>query len=312
MIKSGPMTTIQDQGRMGVAQLGVPPSGAMDLNALKIANRCVGNDVHEAGLEYTLVGPTIEFLGETVIAITGASVAAVIEPNSRKVPQNQAFHVKSGDVLIIGPTLGGARGYLAVQGGLDVPFVLGSRSTLTRSQLGGYQGRAIRAGDKINILSKPDLGSFACWQGEKRSRNTETLLIRVFPGSQSDLFTNEDIQAFFGQEYSLRPDSDRMGFRLAGEALRLSNGSDIASEPSFPGNIQIASSGLPIILGRDLPVTGGYAKIATIFAADFGDLAYLLPGQKLRFIQATLDEAKAALIHAEQSIETRFHNIEND
>lgn len=281
----------------------------MDVMALTVANRCVGNDPYAAGFEFTLTGPTIEFSKDTVIALTGAAVDAVLEPSHRSVPTYQAFLAEAGSVLTIGQTIGGARGYLAVQGGVDVPLVLGSRSTNIRAQLGGLDGRALRAGDTIHILPKLQMGPLMRWQGDKNIKGTNPLIVRVFPGSQADFFAAEDLERFFEQDYYLRPDSDRMGLRLRGIALEDRGPKDIASEPSFPGQIQIASGGLPIILGRDLPVTGGYAKIATIFAADFGELAYLLPGQKVRFSPSTLENSKVAWIEALKSIEARFEEL---
>ena len=309
ILKSGPLTTIQDHGRFGVAYLGVAPSGAIDGIALMIANRCVGNGPDAAGLEFTLAGPTISFDQDTIIAITGANFAAFMEPHHREIPRNQAFLAEGGSVLHIGAAMDGARGYLAVQGGLDVPLTLGSRSTHVRAKMGGFAGRPLRTGDRIETLSGQDTMTLHRWHEELCDKRENPLILRVFPASQSHLFSGDAITLFFDQDYVLRPDSDRMGFRLAGNPLPLLKSTDIASEPSFPGNIQIASGGLPIILGRDLPVTGGYTKIATIFAADFGKLAYLLPGQSLKFQTGTLDDAKAAWEQYLRLTEARFEPL---
>ena len=309
IVKSGALTTVQDLGRYGAAHLGVPPSGALDTMGLEIANRCVGNLPNAAGLEFTLSGPTILFEEEAIVALAGARFLSKMTTPDRPVPRYQAFCVERGTTLTIGAAADGTRGYLAVRGGVKVKPVLGSCSTYLRAGLGGYFGRALRVDDVLSVADSPPESLLMRWHGELWEQHEETIKLRVMPASQTDFFFGKGLSQFFGQEYTLRPESDRMGFRLSGHPIELNDTTDILSEPSFAGNIQIASGGLPIILGRDLPATGGYAKIATIYAADFGKLAYVRAGQKLQFIPGSWAEARTALIAWRKFVDARFEQL---
>ena len=313
ILKSGSLTTIQDTGRPGVQSLGIPPSGAMDRFALRIANRCVGNESNAACLEFTLIGPTIEFDEETTIALTGANFNTMTEHDSLPVPLNRAVHLAAGAVLKIGAAIDGARGYLSIQGGIDVPLIFGSRATYLPAAIGGYHGRRLQQGDRLvcrSVNMSKDMSSpIRCWRGAANGTLNHMQRLRVFPSSQTDFFSEKELKDFFAQVYTLRPDSDRMGIKLAGLPLTLLRPTDISSEASLPGNIQITPGGLPIILGQDCPTTGGYAKIGTVFASDFGALAYLRPGDRVMFSPSTLDAARTSSLLKTQEIDEGFAQI---
>jgi antagonist of KipI len=293
VLEGGPQTTVQDLGRPGYLRYGIPPSGPVDRASFVLANRLVGNPDDAAALECTLIGPRLEIRAEGIVAVTGAEMAVTV--NDREAPRWAAVPVRAGDVLRLGPARAGVRGYVAFRGGIDVPPVLGSRSTYLRGSLGGLQGRALRKGDQVGLL--PPRGP---WR-ERRMRPEaipaweEEGLVRVVLGPQADRFTPEGIERFLGEPYEMTPHADRMGARLKGPPVTHARGHDIVSDGIPLGGIQVVGDGQPIILLVDRQSTGGYTKVATVCSFDIGRVGQTKPGQRLRFRAVGVGEAHALL-----------------
>lgn len=289
IVQPGLLTTVQDAGRSGFEAVGVPPGGAMDLHSYYLANLLVGNSPEQAALEFTLTGPTVFFPEGGLIAITGAPFECQMD--GEPLPLWTALSVPPGRVINIGSAASGLRGYLAVSGGFDLRPVMASRSTLLRAGLGGLEGRAVRAGD---ILLLGDTGTGVVGEtvpNELRLRIGEPL--RVVLGPQDDYFDPDSIEALLSSSYLVRPESDRMGIRLAGRPLTVI-GPSLISDGTVPGAIQVPADGQPIILGADGQTTGGYPKIATVISADLPLVGQLRPGDQLAFGAVGVVEARQA------------------
>ena len=295
VLDAGLLTTVQDLGRFGCQQYGVPVSGAMDVWALRAANRLVGNDDGAAALEITLAGPALRFDGPGVIAVTGGDLGARL--NGRPMPTWQSVGVTAGAELTFSAVLDGMRAYLGVAGGIDVPLVLGSRSTLTKSRLGGYMGRALADGDRVPVGEPAGRASSA---GLRLPREMvpaygHAHTVRVVMGPQDDAFTDEGIRCFLSECYTLAPQSDRVGCRLAGPRIGHRRGADIVSDGTAFGAVQVSGDGMPIVLMADRGTTGGYTKIATVASADLSRIAQAAPGDRVRFEQISVDRAQTLL-----------------
>lgn len=296
ILRPGLLSMVQDLGRPGWGAFGVPPSGAMDSVALRLGNLLVGNEPGCAALEVTLRGPEIRFEIDAWAALTGSRFECRL--GEREPPHGESFPVGEGEVLRIGGTLEGARGYLSVAGGVDVPRVLGSRSTCLDGGFGGLGGRALRAGDAL------PLGAVFRPAGRRRLRREvraacsygEEAVLRVLVGPQEEAFTGAGRRAFFASAYGVSPRSNRMGLRLEGPPIEHARAADLLPEGLAPGAIQVPADGRPIVLGADRPTTGGYTKIATVITADLGRVAQAKPGDRLRFAEVGLEEARA--LHA--------------
>ncbi len=295
IMESGLLTTVQDRGRYGYQRHGVPVSGAMDEFALRMANLMVGNDQNAAALELTVQGPKIEFLADTWIALTGADLSPTID--DQPVPHWQAVEVKEDSVLEFGDIRDGMRAYLAIRGGIDVPIIMGSRSTYVKGKFGGVNGRALLKGDQLATLPV-DSGEFV----PKRLPKNYTAPVyggrhrlRVILGPQHEEFDKKTISNFLRSRYKIDPQSDRMGYMLDGPKIEHVTDADIISDGNPPGAIQIPGDGVPRVLLADRGTTGGYAKIATVITADLGKLAQALPGQVVSFRQVSIEEAQEAL-----------------
>jgi biotin-dependent carboxylase-like uncharacterized protein len=295
VLEAGLLTTVQDLGRFGWQQYGVPVSGAMDDWALRAANRLVGNDENAAALEITLAGPALRFDGPGVIAVTGADLGARL--NGRPMPPWQSAGVPAGAELTFSGARDGIRAYLGVAGGIDVPLVLGSRSTLTSSRLGGFMGRALVPGDRVGV------GECAAPSSPVARRLPRELVpayghahtLRVVMGPQDDAFTGEGIRCFLSETYTLASQSDRVGCRLTGPRIGHRRGADIVSDGTAFGSVQVSGDGMPIVLMADRGTTGGYTKIATVASADLSRLAQAAPGDRVRFAQVDVDQAQVLL-----------------
>jgi antagonist of KipI len=289
-VRAGLLTTVQDMGRAGYGALGIPASGAMDALAFRLANRLVGNPEHSAALEFTLVGPEIRFEADHWVAITGSRFEVALD--GRMVPYAESFLVDRGQTLRIGRSLEGARGYLALHGEIDVPPLLGSRSTFVAGGFGGLEGRALRSGDRLPIATHPTRA--------RRRRLVRGVLpvydaeaeLRAVPGPQTEAFTARGAAVFFAAEYRISPRSDRMGLRLDGPAIEHGCSADLLPEGLAPGAVQVPADGRPIVLAVDRPTTGGYVKIATIITADLWRVGQAKPGDRLRFAAVTVDQAR--------------------
>lgn len=301
VIQPGLLTTVQDLGRYGYQQYGVPVSGAMDDYALRIANLLVGNNEGEACLEMTLLGPQLQVLGDTAVAITGADLSPML--NNSSIPMWAAVAVGPGDTISFPCPRGGCRSYLAVAGGIDVPRVMGSSSTYTKSHIGGFEGRALHAGDylKSGRVRPGILGRGLPPQYVPEYRKQSEL--RVMLGPQDDYFTENGIHTFLHSEYTVSMEADRVGYRLQGSRIEHKTSADIISDGIPLGAVQVPRDGLPIVLLADRHTTGGYTKIAVVITADIPKLAQAKPGDKVRFRQITEAAAHRALNDYEQNID---------
>ena len=289
ILQPGPLTTIQDLGRRGYMKDGFPQSGAMDDFSLVRANLLLGNDKNAAALEMTMMGIHARFDAPCAFVAAGGDFGG--SWNGVPLSPNTLYEAKAGDEVTFGAAKTGCRCYLAVQGGFDVPVVMGSRSTTLKCRLGGLDGRKLQKGDILPIGAATDApkgGSFANPMPEGE------ILIRAVLGPQDDFFTEEAIHLFFSQTYTVTAESDRMGMRLTGQPLQSKNGTDIVSDGIAPGAVQVPSSGLPIVLMADRQTTGGYAKIATVLTCDLHLLAQARPADQIRFIRIGEKEAREA------------------
>lgn len=303
--KSGMLTTIQDRGRMSYQKYGVSSCGAMDSLSLRLANILVGNDEGEAAIEITLIGPVLQFIQDGVIAITGANLTPKI--NGKEVPLWRSISISAGDVLSFGMAKEGCRSYLAIAGGIDVPIVLGSRSTFIRGDFGGFEGRALKAGDAISVresgqhldslLGRVIPPKYTPNYGEKRK-------IRFVLGPQADSFAEEVIHQFSSGIYEILSDSDRMGYRLKGPEIPHESTPDIISDYITAGSIQVPGNGQPIVLMADCQMTGGYTKIGVVIGVDIPYLAQQKPGDLIQFERVEINEAQLLWKKQEQFLST--------
>lgn len=289
VLDPGPMTTVQDLGRVGFQALGIPISGALDLFSAKVANWLVGNPAGAGVLEATFMGPKLEVLGEFLVAVTGADVT--IRVNGREELPWSAFRVQPGDELWIKQATRGLRAYIAVTGGIDVPLVMGSRSTYVPARLGGFQGRPLAKGDLIQRCQGDAFRRPRVLPAELRPVWTQEVIVRAVPGPQDDHF-DEGMKVFFSSVYQVTPQADRMGYRLEGPPVvrKPQAPASIISEPTMPGAVQIPPDGKPIVLMVEQTV-GGYSKIATVITPDISFIAQARPKDRIRFLRIDLPEA---------------------
>ena len=303
VIEGGLFTTVQDLGRYGYQRYGVPVSGAMDTYALRLANLLVGNREGAAALEITLVGPKLKFLEDSLIAVSGADLMPRL--NGQPFTMWRAARVARGSVLSFHDARDGVRACLAVSGGIDVPPLMGSKATYVGAALGGLEGRALKAGDRI--------GGFAV-SPSQLSEDTEVPpqhiptyghqhQLRVILGPQDDLFTPEGIDTFLAAAYTVTPQSDRVGHRLQGPPIEYIERSDIVSDGVPLGAVQVTGDGMPVILLADRGATGGYAKIATVISTDISRIVQALPGDTVTFTAITVEEAHGILREEEKAIQ---------
>jgi biotin-dependent carboxylase-like uncharacterized protein len=294
----GLLTTVQDLGRVGYQHLGVPVSGALDAVCLRAANALVGNPPGEAALEVACLGPTLVAEADDVrVAIVGAQAAIELlsDPcasDGRPIDGMQSVRLRRGEAVRIGALRGGTVLYVAVEGGFDLQPVLGSVSTCIRGGIGGLQGRALKAGDRLPLRNRQ-----ATMRDESRLEGFSLkppARLRAIVGPQQDYFSDNEIAAFFDHDYTVGPSADRMGMRLTGRPIQHSRGFDIASDGIAPGSIQIPGNGQPIVLLADRQTTGGYPKIATVISADMAALSRFPIGSKIGFEAVTIEAAEAA------------------
>ena len=301
VLDGGMFTTVQDLGRYGYQRYGVPVSGAMDTFALRAANLLVGNREGDAGLEMTLAGPNLRFLDETVVAITGADLMPALD--GEPVPTWQPVAVQKGAELQFHGIRDGVRAYLAIAGGVDIPPMLGSRSTYTRANIGGLEGRPLAHGDRLAASNRMDSVEGRRFPRAAVPHYGHAHWIRVTPGQQEDAFTEQGIETFLSSSYTVTPRSDRIGYRLEGSPIEHKAGADIVSDGISFGAVQVTGDGMPIVLLADRGTTGGYTKIAIVISADIMRLAQAAPGDVVTFHRATLEEAHEALLEQENLIQ---------
>jgi len=302
VIQPGPLTTIQDLGRYGYQQYGVPTSGAMDNYALRLGNLLVGKDEAAACLEITLFGLRLRVLRDTVVAITGADFGAAL--NGSSLPLWETVAVYDGDIISFPRLKSGCRAYLTVSGGFAIPRVMGSPATYTRARIGGLAGRTLFAGDRLQTVKSAPTALGRRVPLEYIPKYGHQIELRVILGPQDDHFTERGVRTFLSSEYTVSTKADRMGYRLEGPQIQHRAGADIISDGIPLGAVQVPGDGLPIILLADRQTTGGYTKIATVISADIPKLAQGKPGDKVKFIQISEQEAIMALKEYEQKIQT--------
>lgn len=297
ILRAGIFTTVQDLGRSGYRQFGVSQTGALDIPALRIGNLLVGNDENAAGLEITLGQFSTEFTRAGWIALTGAGCHT--ELDGKSLWTGWRYAVKPGQILSMRTPTRGMRSYLAVSGGIDVPEVLGSRSTDLKTGFGGFFGRPLRDGDHL-VIGKN--GS-----EPKQSLGVKQLLfgnrIRALPGPEYQEFSTEARDAFWRTSWQLSPQSNRMGYRLHGNALKRDTEREMLSHGLLPGVVQVPHAGQPIVLMADAQTTGGYPRIACVIEADLYNLAQIRLGEPVHFVKCSLDEAQTALHEQQRFIE---------
>lgn len=304
VLKPGLATSVQDTGRQGYYHLGIPPSGGMDQRSLRAANLLLGNPEGAAVLECALMGPELRFAESRLVAACGAEMTPRIDGEPQ--PLNEVFRVPAGATLSFDFVKAGARLYLAIEGGIDVPEKLGSRSTYTLGSLGGLEGRPLRADDWISLLPSPGVAR----EGRRLPKAlipafTKHYLLRVVPGIYDHRLTDESRERFYEEDWTVASEADRIGYRMKGGSPLsfhereppFGAGDDPSNivDACYPiGSIQVPSGSEPIILHRDAVSGGGYAMIGTVISADMDWVGQIQPHQRVRFVPITLEEALAA------------------
>lgn len=292
VLSPGLHTTVQDLGRLGHQAQGVPVSGALDPLALRLGNALAGNTAGAAALEILWSGPRLEVIADTLrVALAGPGATLTVSGDARVAAAWQSFTLSRGAVLEVNLGRESVCAYLAVEGGISVPSVLGSASTYGRAALGGFAGRALRQGDVVRLAT--DQASV----GAERRLPSPPLAasdqpIRVVLGPQQDLFADEALATLIEGEFRISKNADRMGMRLDGPPLAHRQGWDIVSDAIATGAIQVPGSGQPILLLADHQTTGGYPKIATVISTDLPVVGRRRPGDAIRFAAVTIDEAE--------------------
>ena len=303
VIKPGLLTTIQDLGRPGYFHLGIPEGGAMDRAAMRIANMLVGNPEDAAGLEAVFMGPELEFSEDALVAVAGAEMPVFVDGEAQGCWTS--FPVKAGQTLKFGYLKTGARIYIAIAGGIDTPAALGSRSTYPIGALGGFEGRALAAGDRVPV-GKPTANA------KERTLDRALLAelanpveLRVLPGLYWHRLTEASQKQFFADEWTVAPEADRMGYRFRGgspmEFVEREQPFGAGSDPSnivdgcySYGSIQIPGGTEPIVLHRDAVSGGGYFTVGAVISADMDLIGQLQPNTKVKFRQVDMPQALTA------------------
>ncbi len=299
VLKAGMLTTVQDLGRNGYQSQGFSVAGVMDVRSFKIANLLLDNPENEAVLEFTLIGPTLQFTSDTIIAITGGDFQPTV--NGEPAPMYTALYMKRGDILKFGSARTGSRGYIAFSSYLDIPVVMGSRCTNLKSKIGGYKGRKLKDEDYIGFrIKRRYLPYFLSRKLDLDEFDEEEVTLRVVMGPQDDMFTKQGIHTLLSETYTVTSDFDRMGCRLEGPFIASKNGSDIISDGIAFGSIQVPAHGKPIVLLADRQTTGGYAKIATVATVDIPKLVQRKTDHKIRFKAITVEEAQKLYLEEEE------------
>lgn len=303
VLKPGLSTTVQDQGRPGYYHIGIPTSGAMDTLALIAANRLVGNDPNAAALEAVFMGPELEFHRDATVAVCGAEMPAKVDGVAQ--PGWTAFAVRKGQVLSFDFLRKGARAYIAVSGGIDVPVVLGSRSTYTLGALGGHQGRKLQEGDVLPLGEGAGAPGRSLPEPLRRGPTGSPVELRMVPGLYWHWVTDASHDAFLQDTWKVAPEADRIGYRFkAGRPLEFTPrerpfgaGSDPSNivDACYPyGSIQVPGGTEPIVLHRDAVSGGGYMMVGTVISADMDLIGQLQPHTPTRFVAVTLEQALRA------------------
>lgn len=306
IIRAGMMTTVQDGGRVGQRQSGISQCGALDLPALRIANLLVGNDKDAAALEIVLGQFSVEFERDGWFALTGAGCDATLD--GAQVWTGWRQHARAGQRLTLKTPRHGVRSYLAIAGGIDVPQVMGSRSTDLKLGIGGLEGRLLQDGDCLAVHAPTR--DFSGPHGIKQLLWSNRL--RALPGPEYNEFDAASQAAFWRLPWRLSPQSDRMGYRLQGQILKRTTDRELLSHGLLPGVVQVPHNGQPIVLMNDAQTTGGYPRIACVIEADMYHLAQIPLGQPIHFVPCTLEEALKARSDQHRYIEQLEWRLNDD
>ena len=310
VIDPGLSTTIQDFGRIGFRDVGVPASGPLDRISFRLANAVVGNHSSTTALEILMSGPTLKVLSESIrVALVGCNAGIEIgRDNLRRIPSGRSVRLSRSEVFRVTPLEDSVSAYLAIEGGFQVSPVLGSTSTNVRAAIGGFHGRRLQQGDVLPLR----LNSVQSRAEYAIARSLDLALdrpVRVVLGPQADYFTEEAIATLLSSEYSVSFESDRMGYRLDGPTLAHAKGYNIVSDGIVSGAIQVPGSGHPIVLMVDNPTTGGYPKIATVISSDVPVIARRRPGRKVRFAAVDIHQAQVARRHEEAAVQRLIQSM---
>ena len=291
ILNPGMYTTIQDLGRYNYQKSGMSVAGAMDLFSLRVANILVGNNDSEACFEATLMGPEIQFSGDALIAVTGGDLEPKI--NNKALDMWSGVKVSGGDILSFGTLKSGCRSYIAIAHGIDVPDVMGSKSTYVKGKVGGFYGRILKADDEIKIVTaeQDNFTGIIKIPTEFIPTYKKENILRVVMGPQDDYFTKDGINTFSDSSYEVTKEADRMGYRLSGPKISHKVGADIISDAVTMGSVQVPGHGEPIIMMADRQTTGGYTKIATVITPDINIVGQLKRGDSIKFKSIDIEEA---------------------
>ncbi|HEX6309387.1 MAG TPA: biotin-dependent carboxyltransferase family protein [Longimicrobiales bacterium] len=310
--RAGLLTTVQDTGRTGVQRHGLIGAGPMDAAAHRIANLLVGNDAGAAALEATMIGPALELAADVLLAIAGADLGASLD--DRTLPTWAPVLARRGSVLAFGSARAGCRAYVAIAGGIDVPAVLGSRSTDLMAHIGGLEGRALRAGDALPLGTPGAAAARIRARLEVSPRGARAAgrsllppyarepVVRILRGPEHGRFTTDSQRLLTDAVFEVSAQSNRMGIRLTGPELRLEGSYDLVSSPVGTGTIQVPPSGEPIVLMADHQTVGGYPRIGSVITVDVPLLAQAAPGTRLRFRDVGMAEAQSLYLERERNL----------
>lgn len=303
ILNPGLFSTVQDLGRIGYQDQGFSTAGALDTYALRIGYTLIGNE--GPAIEFTIIGPTIQFLNDNTFVLTGGHFEATL--NDQTISHQTVIFVEKGDELKIGSVVDGARGYILFGKPLEIPKMANSYSTHTRSKIGGYHGRALKSSDVITCQQNKMYTERIGLSCPVEALNQE--LIHIIEGPQIEHFSNEAKQKLVNEVFEISEKSDRMGFRLQGENIAPMESADIISEPVALGSIQVPNDGNSIILLNDKQTVGGYTKIATVCAADLPILAQKKPNETIKFEWVTVATATEKLKEKEQAFNEKQNQI---
>jgi len=299
VLSPGILSLIQDKGRFGFHDIGITSGGPFDSHAFNWANRLFDNKESAACLEILVGGLLLKSQTTTQLAVTGADVP--IKINDQKAVTWQTHSVKPGDKIAIGYATAGCRAYLSVAGGIQAPLIFGSASTVIREQLGGLykNGQPLQTGDILPCMPGKKTTLRSVPEQFRTQFDTDVTEVRLVPGYQYDQFSQAQLDQFFNSEYKIANNSDRMGYRLEGPAIKPPSRA-MLSEGICLGAVQLPADGQPIILLCDRQTIGGYPKIGSVLSLDIAKLAQLMPGKRLQFTLIAIDQAQNLLRHCKQ------------
>ncbi|MCR5794801.1 MAG: biotin-dependent carboxyltransferase family protein [Solobacterium sp.] len=302
--QAGALTTIQDAGRYGYQELGIPVAGAMDQAAMKTANILVGNEMDAPVLECIGFGPVLEFSGPVCFAVSGGEFRVLL--NEVPLEMNRAYRAEEGDILKVTNSVKHRSCCIAFSGKIIAEEKAGSYATDIKSGLGGYSGRKLRAGDMIGIAAPAKtLPNMKKRVTASYLKDEDIHVLRVTEGPNEEAFTEKGLRTFYSSVYTVSPKSDRMGFRLDGAAIETVKGNDILSAGITDGAVQVTPA-QPVLMMKDHAATGGYAVIAVVISADLPQASQLLPGDRIRFEKVSVEEAEK-LIQAQNEKLRELH-----